>query len=120
MSLRLRVVSADGRRFEHDVAGDALVIGRSSRADLALADRAMSREHARFRRDEAGWWIEDLGSHNGTRLNEVPLDGAHRVHDGDTISVGGSVLVAEIHGDGDTGSGDSVIYRSARELLEAV
>jgi len=119
MSLRLRVVSADGRRFEHDVAGDALVIGRSSRADLALADRAMSREHARFRRDEAGWWIEDLGSHNGTRLNEVPLDAARRVYDGDTISAGGSVLVAEIHGDGDPGSGDSVIYRSARELLEA-
>lgn len=119
MTLRLRVVSADGRRFEHDVAGDALVIGRSSRADLALADRAMSREHARFRRDEAGWWIEDLGSHNGTRLNEVPLDAARRVYDGDTISAGGSVLVAEIHGDGDPGSGDSVIYRSARELLEA-
>lgn len=119
MTLRLRVVSADGRRFEHDVAGDALVIGRSSRADLALADRAMSREHARFRRDEAGWWIEDLGSHNGTRLNEAPLDAARRVYDGDTISAGGSVLVAEIHGDGDPGSGDSVIYRSARELLEA-
>jgi serine phosphatase RsbU (regulator of sigma subunit) len=119
MTLRLRVVSADGRRFEHEVAGDALVIGRSSRADLALADRAMSREHARFRRDEAGWWVEDLGSHNGTRLNEVPLDAARRVYDGDTISVGGSVLVAEVHGDGDPGSGDSVIYRSARELLES-
>ena len=48
MTLRLRVVSADGRRFEHEVDGDELVVGRSSRAGLALADRAMSREHARF------------------------------------------------------------------------
>lgn len=119
MSLRLRVVSADGRRFEHEVDGDVLVVGRSSRADLSLADRAMSREHARVRKDDVGWWIEDLGSHNGTRLNEVPVTGPQRLRDGDTVSVGGSVLVAEIHGEGPPSSGDSVIYRSARELLDA-
>ncbi len=37
MTLRLRVVPAGGRRFEHDVAGDALVIGRSSWTALSLA-----------------------------------------------------------------------------------
>src|SRR5512140_1932520 len=98
MTLRLRVVSADGRRFEHEVAGDSLVLGRSSRADLALADRAMSREHARLHREAEGWLLEDLGSHNGTRVNEVPIQEAHRVHDGDTISLGGSVLVVDIRG----------------------
>jgi serine phosphatase RsbU (regulator of sigma subunit) len=118
MTLRLRVVSADGRRFDHDVAGDELVVGRSSRAGLALADRAMSREHARFLHGEEGWTIEDLGSHNGTRLNEVPLDGPRRLRDGDTVSVGGSVLVVEIQGEGGTPSGDSVIYRSAKDLLQ--
>ena len=41
MTLRLRVVSADGRRFEHEVTGDSLVVGRSSRADFALGDGAM-------------------------------------------------------------------------------
>ncbi len=119
MTLRLRVVSADGRRFEHDVEGDSLVVGRSSRADLALADRAMSREHARIRHDGDGWKLEDLGSHNGTRLNEVPIEGTQRLRDGDTVSVGGSVLVVEIHGEGESPSGDSVIYRSARDLLQS-
>ncbi|MFN7988466.1 MAG: SpoIIE family protein phosphatase [Thermoanaerobaculia bacterium] len=119
MTLRLRVVSADGRRFEHEVTGDSLVVGRSSRADLALADRAMSREHARIRRDDDGWSLEDLGSHNGTRLNEAPVDGLRRLRDGDTISLGGSVLVVELPGDDAPSSGDSVIYRSARELLQA-
>lgn len=119
MTLRLRIVSADGRRFDHDVEGDSLVIGRSSRADLALADRAMSREHARIRKDEDGWSLEDLGSHNGTRLNEVPIEGARRLRDADTISVGGSVLVVEIQGEEGSPSGDSVIYRSARELLQS-
>lgn len=119
MSLRLRVVSADGRRFEHEVEGDSLVIGRSSRADLALADRAMSREHARVCRDGDGWTLEDLGSHNGTRLNEVPVAGVQRLRDADTISVGGSVLVVEIRGEGGSPpSGESVIYRSAKELLQ--
>ena len=119
MTLRLRVVSADGRRFEHEVTGDSLVVGRSSRADLALADRAMSREHARIRRDEEGWALEDLGSHNGTRLNESPIEGLRRLRDGDTISLGGSVLVVELPGEDSPSSGDSVIYRSARELLQA-
>jgi len=119
MTLRLRVVSADGRRFEHDVEGDSLVVGRSSRADLALADRAMSREHARIRRDGDGWTLEDLGSHNGTRLNEVPIEGTQHLRDGDTVSVGGSVLVVEIQGEGEPPSGDSVIYRSAKELLQS-
>jgi serine phosphatase RsbU (regulator of sigma subunit)/pSer/pThr/pTyr-binding forkhead associated (FHA) protein len=119
MTLRLRVVSAEGRRFEHEVAGETLVVGRSSRADLSLGDRAMSREHARFRHEEGGWFVEDLASHNGTRLNEVPLDGPRRVRDGDAVALGGSVLVVEIQGELDSPSGDSVIYRSARELLEA-
>ena len=117
MALRLRVVSADGRRFEHEVAGEVLVIGRSSRADLALADRAMSREHARIQRSGDGWVVQDLGSHNGTRLNEEIVEGAKRLRDGDTISLGGSHLVVDLDGDVPS-SGDSVIYRSARELLE--
>jgi serine phosphatase RsbU (regulator of sigma subunit) len=120
MTLRLRIVSADGRRFEHDVPGDSLVVGRSSRADLALADRALSREHARLVRDAEGWSIEDLGSHNGTRLNETPIEGLRRLHDGDTISVGGSVIVVEMHGDDAHSSGDSVIYRPAKDLLQSV
>lgn len=117
MTLRLRVVSADGRRFEHEVEGDSLVVGRSSRADLALADRALSREHARLRREGEAWWLEDLGSHNGTRLNDVPLTRVERLRDGDTVSLGASLLVVELRGEGNDDAGDSVIYRSARELL---
>ncbi len=119
MALRLRVVSADGRRFEHEVEGDSLIVGRSSRAGLALADRAMSREHARLQHGSDGWVIEDLGSHNGTRVNEVPIEGPHRLRDGDTVSLGGSVLVVEVKGEDEVPSGDSVIYRSAKELLQA-
>ena len=119
MTLRLRVVSADGRRFEHDVEGEEVVIGRSSRAGLALADRAMSREHARIRKDDQGWTVEDLGSHNGTRLNEAPVEGVRRLRDGDTVSLGGSVLTLEIQGEEGSPSGDSVIYRSAKDLLHS-
>ncbi len=119
MALRLRVVSADGRRFEHEVEGDSLIVGRSSRAGLALADRAMSREHARLQHGPDGWVIEDLGSHNGTRVNEIPIEGPHRLRDGDTVSLGGSVFVVEVKGEDEVPSGDSVIYRSAKEMLQA-
>ena len=92
MALRLRVVSADGRRFDHEVAEGSLVVGRSSRADLSLADRAMSREHARFRREEEGWYVEDLGSTNGTWLADARVADPVPVPLGAPVRVGQTVL----------------------------
>ena len=100
MTLRLRVVSADGRRFEHDVDG-----GRARRRPL-LPRRTRPRrprDVARARPDPHGRpgldGIEDLGSHNGTRAERGSRRGVRRLRDGDTVSLGGSVLVVEIHGE---------------------
>ena len=120
MTLRMRVVSADGRRFEHDVEGDEVIVGRSSRAGLALADRAMSREHARIRQRRTG--LDRRGPRLAQRdaAERSPRRGGPRaLRDGDTISLGGSVLTVEIQGEEGSPSGDSVIYRSARDLLQS-
>ena len=62
----LYVVPAEGEAFEHEFEGDALVIGRSSRCDLAVADRCLSRQHVRLFKSDQGWLVEDMGSRNGT------------------------------------------------------
>src|SRR5512135_1157727 len=117
--MRLRVVAADGRRFEHDVAGDEVVVGRSSKVGIPIADRAMSREHARFFRRGEGWYVEDLGSHNGTKVNDEAVRAPRLLATGDTVTVGESVLVVEVRGsaEGRTPSTEASVFRSAREML---
>ncbi len=78
---------------EHDVAlrGERVCVGRLSTCDIKLADANVSREHAAFVREGAGWAIEDLDSTNGTYLNGERVTHA-RLRDGDVISVGASEL----------------------------
>jgi serine phosphatase RsbU (regulator of sigma subunit) len=66
---RLQIVSAKGESFDHPLDGDSFVLGRSSKADLKLEDRRVSREHARLYREDDRWMIEDLDSQNGTFVN---------------------------------------------------
>lgn len=71
--LRLRV-SLKGRpirsyRFDQD----CVVIGRDPGADLVLDNTGISRRHARIVRSPVGFVVEDLGSANGTFVNEAPV-----------------------------------------------
>jgi len=66
------------------------VIGRSSDADLALADERVSRRHAMLRLRDGLVWLEDLGSRNGTYVDgasvsdPVPVDARVQILIGDT------------------------------------
>ncbi|GIH78697.1 DUF1707 and FHA domain-containing protein [Planobispora longispora] len=76
--------------------GDArtrYVVGRGSACDLVLADLTVSRVHAELRRDDEGWLLVDLGSLNGTRLNDWRLVGPAKVRPGDVISFGDCAFV---------------------------
>ena len=52
------------------------VLGRSSECDLAILDPTISRQHARLRVGEAMIQVTDLGSRNGTFLNEAQIESA--------------------------------------------
>ena len=90
--LLLTVEPGQGPPFEYRVKGDACTIGRSSRADVVLADPMLSREHARICRDNGAWVVEDLHSRNGTRLNGEPLTGPRALGLGDMIALGNCML----------------------------
>lgn len=79
----------DGRRVE--IGEDPLVIGRMPECDVALSDANVSRRHAEVR-PGADVRIVDLGSTNGTKVNGLRIDGEHRLHDGDIISLGSTHL----------------------------
>ena len=70
------------------LSGETLLIGRGPECDVVVADRQVSRHHARVRRMAEGeFQVEDLGSKNGTHVNGVVLEAPRRLTDGDVIQV---------------------------------
>jgi hypothetical protein len=68
---------------------DGATLGRGD-VEIRLDDPFASSRHARISREGQVVLIEDLGSTNGTYLNEHPLDGPQPLHDGDRIRIGDS------------------------------
>ena len=64
-----------------------IVLGREASCDVVVADRQISRFHARITPTTEGMILEDLGSKNGTHLNGTPLTAPVVLQDGDLVSV---------------------------------
>jgi len=69
------------------LAQEWLTLGRASDNDIVLQDLEVSRHHARLRRSERGWVLEDLGSTNGTYVNGSRLAAPHLLRHGDVIDL---------------------------------
>ena len=88
--------------------GGRFTIGRTRDCDLCLSDLSVSRLHAELVRNDEGWLLNDLGSHNGTRLNgwlvreTVPVRGGDRVQFGSVTFI----LRDDPQGPALSGSGD--------------
>jgi pSer/pThr/pTyr-binding forkhead associated (FHA) protein len=67
---------------------EANLIGRASDNTLSLQESTVSAYHARLSCQRGRWWIEDLGSRNGTLLNEIPVLEPLIVSYGDEIQLG--------------------------------
>jgi hypothetical protein len=67
----------------------AFVIGRSAECDLTIADTYLSSRHARFANDDGDMTVEDLGSTNGTYVNQTLVKGRVHLEKGDIVQVGG-------------------------------
>ena len=73
-----------GQRWQ---LSQTIVLGREASCDVVVADRQISRFHARITPTTEGVILEDLGSKNGTHLNGIPLTGPVVLQDGDLLSV---------------------------------
>lgn len=79
-----------GRSFP--IAGDSVVLGREPRAEVRIRDRAVSRRHSRVFRANGQFWVEDLGTPNGTFLNGVPVTRPTELRSGTVLEVGRTFL----------------------------
>lgn len=64
---------------------DRYTIGRDPTCEIVLENDAVSRHHAVLERDGAVWRVKDLGSRNGTFLNDRVVKGSVAVSPGDTV-----------------------------------
>src|SRR5215470_6647349 len=82
-------------------ANKSIIAGRSTEADLVLADDAVSRKHARFHGARGRVWVRDLGSRNGTLVNGNRVE-HHCLREGDRIAIGSSLARVELKDNADT------------------
>jgi hypothetical protein len=94
---RLVVERAPGHEHGmiYDLDGD-LVLGRGDHAEIRLEDPFASARHARIYEQGNSVIVEDLGSTNGTYLNEELLETARPLHPGDRVRIGDSEFAFEV------------------------
>ncbi len=80
---------------EYPIDGENCIAGRSTEADLVLADDAVSRKHVRFFSSRGRVWLRDLGSRNGTLINGKSVE-LHCLREGDRLAIGASLARVEL------------------------
>jgi pSer/pThr/pTyr-binding forkhead associated (FHA) protein len=70
---------------------DWLVLGRGRGADVVIAEPTLSRAHAAFGFDGERFFVQDLGSTNGTLVNGSK-EKARQLEDGDEVQIGKLLL----------------------------
>jgi FHA domain len=84
----LVIRSGGGRVGESfSLQGDRMTVGRRPDSDVFLDDVTVSRDHALIVRRNGAYWLDDLGSLNGTYVNRRRID-SHRLEDGDELQIG--------------------------------
>ncbi|HEX5747889.1 MAG TPA: FHA domain-containing protein [Archangium sp.] len=63
-------------------------IGRTTENDVVLQDAGVSRKHVRVSDRLGRFYVQDLGSANGTLINDAPISGERELRNGDRISLG--------------------------------
>jgi|JI10StandDraft_1071094.scaffolds.fasta_scaffold200725_2 adenylate cyclase len=91
---RLIVLTPDGQRLEYPLRA-INTIGRHPDQNIQILDRVVSKEHALVTGSEKGYFLQDMGSRNGTYVNGVQITGRTPLNDGDTITMGSSRLIFE-------------------------
>src|SRR5438045_9737197 len=77
----------DGVEIESELDADVITIGRHPDSIIVLPSGSVSIHHATIKRRGTDFYVQDLGTTNGTKLNGVDVEEA-KLDDGDKITFG--------------------------------
>jgi class 3 adenylate cyclase len=112
---RLTVHMSDGSSKEYPLDADVVVIGRDPSCEIHIDSRYVSRRHARIRRVDDGFVVEDAQSTNGLKINGFLVREPHPLTTGDCVMLGDVSLTYE-------GSDDSmatIVYSAGTPIAVA-
>jgi pSer/pThr/pTyr-binding forkhead associated (FHA) protein len=86
------VKGENGKKLQSQPLKETIQIGRADACHIQIDDRYASQFHARLYPRNGSWYVEDLGSTNGTYLNRQRVSGSAEVHAGDVVRIGRTTL----------------------------
>lgn len=92
-------------------------IGRSARSDVCIPDAFASRLHAEIRQEGDSWWLHDLGSANGTKLNGTLVTGTLPIFSGNEVQIGETSIVFENDIQAPRSFGSTLIASDSTDVL---
>src|SRR5947207_2020193 len=92
LSLTATAGALAGQVFGSD--GEPLTLGRGEGCAVVLRSPDVSRRHTRIEYRAGQYWVSDLGTLNGTRLNGALLGQPLPLAEGDRVALGSQELVA--------------------------
>ena len=97
-----------GRKY--DLTQESTIVGRSSKADIQIDQESVSRNHAKLIANERSVAIQDMGSTNGTYVNDEQIKGDFTLRNGDLLKIGRTIFKFIAGGNIETAYHDE-IYR---------
>ena len=88
----ITVTNEKGSKVGTHTLDGTLQLGRAEACHIQLDDTFASQFHARIYSRDGSWWVEDLGSTNGTYLNQRKLTEPAELRAGDRLKIGKTVL----------------------------
>ena len=88
----LTVQAGGGRGTSYDLPANGITIGRDATCYIVVDDGKVSGKHVKLSYTPNGWSVMDLGSTNGTYVNNQRISGQVQLQNGDTVKIGDTVL----------------------------
>jgi pSer/pThr/pTyr-binding forkhead associated (FHA) protein len=97
--LRLEISVRGARPVVRLFTQTDVILGRDPTCDVPLSDKLISARHARLSFHDGQWWVDDLGSTNGTRLNRESILVSTVLMSGDEIRCGSAKVLVTLPGE---------------------
>jgi hypothetical protein len=118
--LWLKFTDSNGETKRVLVEGEKFVVGRHSENDLSIPESSLSRKHLKIERFGDVFVVSDLGSSNGTKLNDANLEQPAALKKGDVLNLGGGIeieveIVSDAEGFGGSAAADAAEKESEEQ-----